>query len=135
MGARIMKTQINGLVRGNGESVGTSYKVRAEVAKKVNEENPLTMKVKVRNHVYDTVCSYSSTGKNYIYSAPLSPAQVKDILPNDIKALDHPELVEVLFIIQGDMTCEYQTFRRRTVRCNWKHGQTIIVHEKDVTIL
>jgi hypothetical protein len=130
-----MKTQINNLVRGNQFVSGTSYKVRAEVAKKVNEENPLTMKVKVRNHAYDMMCYYCSSGKSYIYETTLSPEQVKDILPNDIKALDHPDLVEVLFIIHGDMTCEYQTFRRRTERSAWKQGITINVPESDVTIL
>lgn len=135
MGVRIMKTQINGLVRGNGESVGTSYKVRAEVAKKVNEENKFTMEVKVKNHVYEMVCSYSTSGKSYWYTTELSSEQVKEILPNDIKAQNHPELVNVIFRINMDMTCEYVVMRRRTEKSTWKQGITINVPESDVTIL
>jgi hypothetical protein len=130
-----MKTQITTLHRGSKLAVGTSYKVRENISKMVNKENPYTMKVKVKDHIYDMTCSYSTTGKSYFYTANLSSEQVKDILPNDIKALQHPELVNVEFVMNMDMTCEYQTFRRRTVRSAWKQGQTIIVPESDVTIL
>lgn len=130
-----MKTQINNIVRGNQFVAGTSYKVRAEIAKKVNEENPFTAKVAVNNHVYDMVCSYSTTGKSYWYTTFLSPSQVREILPDDIKVQDHPELVEVMFRINMDMTCEYIILRRRTERSAWKQGMTIPVQESDVTIL
>jgi hypothetical protein len=130
-----MKTQISSLVKGNQFVAGTSYKVRENISKMVNKENPYTIKVKVKDHIYDMTCYYCSSGKSYIYETTLSPEQVKDILPNDIKALQHPELVNVIFVIQMDMTCEYQTFRRRTERSAWKQGITINVPESDVTIL
>ncbi len=133
-----MKTQINNLQRGHGRQgiAGTSMEQRRQVAAKVREENPDEMTVRVKNHEYSMTLHTSKSGKTFWYtSEPLTTEQVRDILPCDTKAIDHPELVCVKFFINGDMTCEYHTSRRVKDTRQWKPGQTIEVAEKDVTIL
>ena len=131
-----MKTQIKELHRGSADIIGTPHALRNEVARKVNVENPLTMEVKVNENKLNLTCKYSQSGKNFEYiSDQLTIEQVKKIIPGDLRAINHPELVFAYFRINGDMTCEYVILRRRTERCVWKHGQTIVIPESDVTIL
>lgn len=133
-----MKTQINNLQRGHGRQgiAGTSMEQRRQVAAKVREENPDGMTVRVKNQEYRMTLHTSMSGKTFWYtSEQLTTEQVRDILPGDTKAIEHPELVSVTFVINGDMTCEYQTSRRVKTTRQWKQGQTIEVAEKDVTIL
>lgn len=133
-----MKTQIQHLQRGHGRQgiAGTSNEQRRQVAAKVREENPDGMTVRVKNHEYHMTLHTSISGITFWYiSEQLTTEQVRDILPYDTKAIEHPELVSVTFVINGDMTCEYQTARRVKTTRQWKAGQTIEVAEKDVTIL
>ena len=137
-----MKTQINSLQRGHGNQgiIGTSYAVRAEIAAKVKSENPEVLTIRVTNekysHEYQLRYGQSMSGKSFWYtSEPLTTEQVRDIVPFDTKAIEHPELVTVSFRINGDMTCEYTTSRRVNERRQWKPGQTIEVAEKNVEIL
>lgn len=129
------KTQISGLVRGHGHIVGSPKSLRAETAAKVFIENPEHMTVKVGSHEYEMTRHSSLSGKSsYYISKSISPEQVKDILPCDERVLN-PELAEVVFVIHGDMTCEYSVSRRRTANSIWKPGQRIEVSEREVTIL
>lgn len=133
-----MKTQIKQLQRGHGRQgiAGTSNEQRQQTAAKVREENPDGMTVRVKNQEYQMTLHTSISGKTFWYtSEQLTTEQVRDILPYDTKAIEHPELVSVTFVINGDMTCEYQTSRRVKTTRQWKAGQTIEVAEKDVTIL
>lgn len=131
-----MKTQIKELHRGSADIIGTPHALRNEVARKVNVENPLTMEVKVNENKLNLTCKYSQSGKNFEYiSDQLTIEQVKEVIPGDTRAINHPWLVCAYFRINGDMTCEYVLLRRRTDRCVWKQGQTIIIPESDVTIL
>lgn len=131
-----MKTQIKELHRGSADIIGTPHALREEVARKVNGENPLTMEVKVSGHKLHLTCNYSQSGKNFDYSSDqLSTEQVKKIIPDDTRAINHPELVWAYFHVNGDMTCEYVILRRRTERCVWRYSSTIPVEEKEVEIL
>lgn len=139
-----MKTQINNLQRGHGRQgiVGSSYEVRNEIAEKVLAENPECIYLHVCDeekqisHYYSLHLNKSQSGKSWSYSSePLSADEVRDILPFDTKAIEHPELVKVHFFLNQDMTCEYCTFRRTRETQTFKQGQTIEVPEANVTIL
>ncbi len=133
-----MKTQISTLQRGNHQLgiVGTSHEVRNAIAEKVISENPDGMIVRVNGHEYKMNICRSLSGKTVSFvSDPLTSDQVRDILPGDFKAIDHPELVHVKFNINSDMTCDYTTNRRVNVNRQFKIGNTYHVDEKNVTIL
>lgn len=133
-----MKTQISTLQRGNQKLgiVGTSHEVRNAIAEAVVRENPEGMNVRVNGHEYKMNICRSISGKTVSFiSDPLTTEQVREILPGDFKAINHPELVHVKFSINSDMTCEYKTNRRVNVNRQFKIGTTYLVNEKDVTIL
>jgi hypothetical protein len=94
------------------------------------------MEVKVNGKTIHLTCNYSKSRKSFDYSsAQLPTEQIREIIPGDKKALEHPELVWVYFHVNGDMTCEYVILRRRTERCVWRYCSTIPVDEEKVEIL
>ena len=131
-----MKTQITSLKRGNRMEVGSSYNERMAIAEKVMAENPNGMTVKVHDMVLHLHPVTSHSGNIVAYnSEQLTSEQVAKVLPFDIKAIEHPELVKVCFRLSEEMKCEWTTSRRTRETQEWKAGQTIPVSESDVTIL
>lgn len=132
------KTQINMLQRGHGRLgiVGSSYDLRNEIAGRVKWENPETLNIRYKDHDYTLNMGQSMSGKSFWYTTEqLSTDIVREIMPTDTKAIEHPELVAYYMRVNGDMTVEYITFRRTRTTRQWKQGQTIEIAERDITIL
>lgn len=103
---------------------------------KVKMENPEMLTVMYRNRPFSLHYGQSLSGKSFWYISDALPLEVvSEVVPFDKKALEHPELVEVKMIINGDMTAEFVTFRRARVTRQWKSGQTIEIAERDITII
>lgn len=132
------KTQINMLQRGHGRLgiVGSSYDLRNEIAGRVKWENPETLNIRYKGHDYTLNMRQSLSGKSFWYTSEQLPTDiVREIMPTDTKAIEHPELVAYHMRVNGDMTVEYITFRRTRTTRQWKQGQTIEIAERDITIL
>lgn len=132
------KTQINNLQRGHGRLgiVGTNYDIRNEVAWKVKHENPEVLNLSYKGRNYSLKYGQSLSGKTFWYTSEALPTEVvREIIPFDTKAIEHPELVEVKLHVTGEMMVEFITFRRTRTTRQWKQGQTIEIAERDITIL
>lgn len=132
------KTQINSLHRGHGRMgiAGSSYELRNEIAQRVKAENPETLRVEYKGRQYDLHCCQSLSGKTFWYISEQLPTDiVREIMPTDTKAIEHPELVAYYMRVNCDMTVEFFTFRRTRITRQWKPGRTIEVAERDITIL
>lgn len=126
------------LQRGHGRLgiPGSNYELRNEIAWKVKWENPEVLNISYKGHEYSLKYGQSLSGKTFWYTSEALPTDiVREIIPFDTKAIEHPELVEVKFHITGEMKAEFITFRRARVTRQWKQGQTIEVAERDITIL
>jgi hypothetical protein len=78
----------------------------------------------------------SLIGKSFWYTSEQLPTDiVREIMPTDTKAIEHPELVAYHMRVNDDMTVEYITFRRTRTTRQWKQGQTIEIAERDIIIL
>lgn len=132
-----MKTQINTLKRGHGNMViGSNYEERQRIGAKVKSENGNTLRILVSGIEYTLNYCESTSGKTWWYeSDKLSAEVVKTIVPCDSKATNDSDNVDVTFVIDMYMKCEFQTRRRRHEGAQWKQGQTIEVEEASVTIL
>lgn len=135
-----MKTQINTLVKGNTQKgiYGTKREIRTAIANKVEQENPNGMTIEVGGRILELSVVHSQSGKttNYV-SEDLSREVLEELLPNDGKLAreNGTELVSGRLRINGDMTCEYLIFRRRSPMAQWKYTRSIALPERQITIL
>jgi hypothetical protein len=67
-----MKTQINALVKGNSNRVGTNLNIRTEIAKKVILENPEQLLIILRGCELKLTKISSVSGKTIYYTSPIS---------------------------------------------------------------
>lgn len=132
------KTQINSLQRGHGRLgiAGTNYETRFEISERVHRENPEEINLLYKGNLYTLHIGYSVSGKTFWYTSEQLPTErVREIVPFDRKAIEHPELVSINMRLNMDMTIEFTTSRRTRVTRQWKPGQTIEIAERDITIL
>lgn len=135
-----MKTQINILQRGNTQQgiYGTNREVRMETARKVERENPDGMTIEVGGRRFNLSVVRSQSGNLTDYISEELPREVlEELLPNDGKLAreNGTDLVSGHLRINGDMTCEYLIYRRRSPMAQWKYSRSIILNERQVTIL
>lgn len=135
-----MKTQINTLQRGNTQQgiFGTNKEVRMEIARKVEQENSNGITIEVGGRRFNLSAVRSQSGNLTAYISEELPREVlEELLPNDGKLAreNGTDLVSGHILINDDMTCEYLIYRRRSPMAQWKFSRSIILNERQVTIL
>lgn len=143
-----MKTQISSLINGRAnvvrdiscekyagvdELVGSSTEERAEITRKVIEENPDGMDIEVKGVRLHLDRYASCSGKTVWYKANLTREQYIAIAGNDFpdKRLEWC----AYFDIDMSMIPRVTRFSRRNERSVWKEKMSIVLDEAFVTIL
>lgn len=143
-----MKTQISSLINGRAnvvrdiscekyagvdELVGSSTEERAEITRKVIEENPDGMDIEVKGVRLHLDRYASCSGKTVWYKANLTREQYISIAGNDFP--DNRLQWYAAIDIAMDMRVSVMRFSRRNERATWRQKQSIILDESFVKIL
>ena len=139
-----MKTQINSLKNGAipkkiarvadtaAQLPGSSFEERAFLKRRLEEENPTTMRVLLYGVEVELAADISCSGRNNGWSATLSEKEAEAIL-GYMPA--HSYQITFRLAIDANLMVNVQWFTRRNERCAWKPSGFLFVREKDVTIL
>ena len=141
---RVMKTQINTLVNGAvpakiarvddkaAQQPGSSFEERATLKRRVEEENPTVMKVKLYGVEVELAANISCSGRNNGWSAIISEKEAEAILgyiPTQTYQINYELTVD------ANLMVEISWAIRRNERCEWKPSGYLFIREKNITIL